>query len=210
MLFAIDASSNKVAAGVIFNVNPPDSGTIMCDNQSGTSQIEYPINGYIYVDNGTRCTGQGKNNYEFDRWVLDLGHNSSLTINDASDLRVDRYGNFTAYFKPVPPSVPPQYWSLIITVVITTIVGWSIPGFIGWYRETTKRKESVKEYDDIVVSLSNATDRQNLDRINNQVIRAYISEKINEFQYKALDKKISDYYNIIDKSNNSANQQEKS
>ena len=77
---AIDASSNKVAAGVIFNVNPPDSGTIMCDNQSGTNQIEYPINGYIYVDNGTRCTGQGKNNYDFDRWVHRCTHYDSLSL----------------------------------------------------------------------------------------------------------------------------------
>jgi hypothetical protein len=36
-----------------------------------------------------------------------------------------------------------------------------------------------------------------LDTINNQVIRAYISGKINEFQYKILEKKISGYYDKI-------------
>jgi 5-methylcytosine-specific restriction endonuclease McrA len=64
-----------------------------------------------------------------------------------------------------------------------------------------ERKENIKEYDDIIECLSDATDRKSLDKINNWVIRAYISEKINEFQYKILDKKISEYYNILDKRN---------
>ena len=73
---------------------------------------------------------------------------------------------------------------------------------MGWIRARTKRKETVKEYDDIINSLSSATDRNSLDRIKNQVIRAYMSEKINEFQYKILDEKISEYYNkITDKTN---------
>ena len=87
-------------------------------------------------------------------------------------------------------TVQDQYWSLIVTVIVTTVVGWSIPSIIGWTR--TRRKESIKEYDDIIESLSNATDRKSLHRINNRIIRAYISEKINEFQYKILDKKVSD------------------
>jgi len=33
--------------------------------------------------------------------------------------------------------------------------------------------------------------------IRNQVIRAYISEKISEFQFKILDEKISEHYNKI-------------
>ena len=37
----INGYSSKVAADVRFNVNP---GRIMCDNQSGTNQIEYPTN----------------------------------------------------------------------------------------------------------------------------------------------------------------------
>src|SRR5262249_9372363 len=116
----INGFSDKVAAGVRFNVNPVGSGVIMCDNQSGTNQNEYPSNVYIYVDNGTRCTGQGITNFGFDRWVQNISHNSSLTIMDPSGeaskyLTVDRYGNFTANFKPVPPTIPPEYWTLIIT-----------------------------------------------------------------------------------------------
>jgi YVTN family beta-propeller protein len=46
----INGFTSKVAAGVRFKVNPANSGTIMCNNQSGTNQVEYPTNIYIYVD----------------------------------------------------------------------------------------------------------------------------------------------------------------
>jgi hypothetical protein len=132
--------------------------------------------------------------------ISDSPWNPFLTIlgmkpNDTSaTFDVNRFGAFTANFKPVPPSIPPQYWTLIITLLITAIVGWSVPGIIGWIRVRTKRNETIKEYDNIINSLSNATDRNSLDRIKNQIIRAHISEKISEFQYKILDEKISEYY----------------
>jgi hypothetical protein len=115
---------------------------------------------------------------------------------------VNRFGTFTANLK----TVPPQYWIPLYGLIGSTITGWSLPTIIV---SRNKEKKSVKLYDDIVASLSNATDRQSLDVINNQVIRTYINEKINEFQYKILDKKISEYYNIIDKRNISANQHNK-
>ena len=111
-------------------------------------------------------------------------------------------------FKLVPPPVPPQYWIPLYGLIGSTIVGWSLPTILGGMRARSKRKESVKVYDEIVASLSNATDRQSLDRINDQIIRAYISEKINEFQHKILDNKVSEYYNTIDKHNISSNQSE--
>jgi YVTN family beta-propeller protein len=131
----INGFSGKVAAGVIFKVNPVDSGTIMCINQ------EYPTNVYIYVDNGTRCTAQGNNNFKFDRWVQKLSSNSSLPIDEPSGyLTVDRYGNFTANLKPLPPTIPQEYWTLIITLILTTVIGWSIPSIAGWYKARMQLK----------------------------------------------------------------------
>jgi len=133
-----------------------------------------------------------------------------LKSNDTSaTFDVNRFGIFAANFKSVPPPIPLQYWIPLYGLIGSTIIGWSLPTIIGSIRARTKRKESVKLFDDLVTSISNATDRQSLDGINNQVIRAYISEKINEFQYKILDKRISEYYNIIDKRDISANQHNK-
>ena len=219
----IDGSRDKVTAGITFNIHPADSGGIWCKNK------EYPTNTYLYVASGTKCIARPAKGFEFSSWVENLPHNSTVPLNQSAisdspwnsflstlgmkpndtsaTFDVNRFGTFTANFKPVPPSVPPQYWTLIITVVITAIVGWSVPGIIGWIRARTKRKETVKEYDDIINSLSSATDRNSLDRIKNQVIRAYISEKINEFQYKILDEKISEHNKkTIDKTNSEIGQ----
>ena len=187
----IDASSDKVAAGVIFNVNPSDSGTIMCDNQNGTNEIEYPINAHIYVDNGTRCTGQGKNNYGFDRWVQNLSHNSSLTINDPSGkaltyLTVDRYGNFTAYFKPHPPTIPPEYLYLIVSVIISSLIGWSIPSIIDRVEARTQRKHLKESINQIGKLDKNA--------IEEKIIGYYVDGKIREDHRQLLNDKISEYY----------------
>jgi YVTN family beta-propeller protein len=213
----IDGSIDKVAAGVTFNIRPANSGSIWCNNK------EYPTNIYLYGADGSKCIARPNKGFEFSSWIENLNHNSTVPLNQSAifdsplnsllstlgmnpkdtsaTFNIDRFGTFTANFKAVPPSVPPEYWIPLYGIIVSTIVGWSIPSIIGWIRARIKRKESVKEYDDIINSLSNAIDRKSLDRINNQVIRAYISEKINEFQYKILDKKISEYYNDIDKSN---------
>ena len=120
----------------------------------------------------------------------------------------NRFGTFTANFKAVPPAVPPQYWIPLYGIMISTIVGWSIPSIIGWIRARTKRKATVKEYADIINSLSSATDLNSLDRIKNQVIHAHISEKISDFHYKILDEKISHDHKIIDKTNSEIGQAE--
>jgi YVTN family beta-propeller protein len=148
----INGFSDKVAAGVRFKVNPVNSGTIICDNQSGTNQNEYPTNVYIYIDNATKCTGQGNGNFGFDRWTQDLSRNSSFTINDPSGdaskyLTIDRYGNFTAYFtsRVLIPS------DFLYGVVLGPTVGAILGGVLGWYipyimnKRTTKKDTSVVE-----------------------------------------------------------------
>ena len=101
--------SDKVAAGVIFNVSPGNSGTITCSNK------EYPTNTFIYLDIGTSCIAQGKNNFKFDRWFQNLNRNSSIPLDESSGiLMVDRYGTFTANFKPLSP---PRLWHLSISIL---------------------------------------------------------------------------------------------
>ncbi|MGC1932784.1 MAG: hypothetical protein WA667_27745 [Candidatus Nitrosopolaris sp.] len=68
-----------------------------------------------------------------------LTHIYSLTY-----LTVDRYGNFTAYFKPHPPTILPEYVYLIISVIISSLIGWSIPSIIGWAHARTQRKHLKK------------------------------------------------------------------
>ncbi|MGA9154734.1 MAG: YncE family protein [Candidatus Nitrosopolaris sp.] len=149
----IDDSVDRVAAGITFNIHPANSGGIWCNNK------EYPTNVYLYVANGTKCIARPAKDFEFSSWVENLNHNSTVPLNqsaisdsawnsflsifgkpyDASaTFDVNRFGTFTANFKAIPPPVPPEYWTLIITVIVTTIVGWSIPSIVGWIKSKTQ------------------------------------------------------------------------
>jgi YVTN family beta-propeller protein len=55
--------SYKVASGIIFNINPPNSGKIICNKEV------YPTNIYLYVDTGTNCTAQPNKDFGFNTWV---------------------------------------------------------------------------------------------------------------------------------------------
>jgi YVTN family beta-propeller protein len=177
----INGFSSKVAAGVTFNVNPVNSGTIWCGSK------EYPTNIYIYVDNGTNCRGQGKNNFEFDRWVQNLNRNSSLPLDEPSgNLTVNRYGTFTANFKPVAPPIPPEYSYLIISVIVSSIIGWSVPSIFGWFK-ARKQLEHLEE-------CINLIDELDKNAIEDKIKGYYVHGKISEDHRQFLKDKISEYY----------------
>jgi YVTN family beta-propeller protein len=213
----IDSSINKVIVpgNVSFDIVPSTSGHIKCDNK------EYPTKQSFRIAFDALCKAEPNKGFQFSSWTEDLGNNSTKTISasmttspfdsllstfltypriavdNASSLNMTRHGNFSANFERVPPPIPPEYWIPLYGIIVSSIVGWSIPSIIGWIKARKNRKESLNEYDNIIKSLSNAPDPENLEGIKNQVVRSYLSEKLNESQYKILDKKISEYYNKI-------------
>ena len=147
----IDHSTNEVVAGVTLGINPFSGGQIICDG------LDAPINRYFYVSSGTECVAKPNNGYEFASWVETFDGNSSRTIiasttshwlvdplgafrdvftdDPAANLTVNRFGNFTAYFRALPPPVPAEFTISLITVVITALVGsLLIPAAVGWAR----------------------------------------------------------------------------
>jgi hypothetical protein len=77
-----------------------------------------------------------------------LGHNSIRTINSSTNydfplnylsgifgidqdtskqFTLTQFGNFTANFRPKPFPIPSEYWIPLYGVIVSTIVGWSIP-----------------------------------------------------------------------------------
>ncbi len=40
---------------------------------------------------------------------------------------VNEYGSFTAKFKPLPPALPAEYWIPLYGIIVSSVVGWSIP-----------------------------------------------------------------------------------
>ena len=82
----IKGFTDRVAVGVIFDVNPPDSGAIKCD---GTI---YPTNTYIYVDSGADFTAQNNKGFEFNTWTESplTNRNSSTPLEQSSFQRTPR------------------------------------------------------------------------------------------------------------------------
>ena len=154
----IDGIDNKVVAGVEFNINSSNSGHITCNN------IDSPINQYLYVSSGKNCLAVPNKGFEFSNWIEKLVHNATRTVltskvsdsplnffldsfgirpNDTSAaLNVTQFGSFTANFKDLPPPISPEYWIPLYGVIVSTIVGWSVPGY---YRINQSKKAEGKD-----------------------------------------------------------------
>src|SRR5215831_9261509 len=192
---AIDGSSDKVAAGVIFNVNPANSGKIICNN------VNAPTNTYVYIDAGTNCTVQPNKDFEFSVWAESPLTNRNLSIpldsNPPGSLRINGYGIFTANFKP-PQQITTNDlvgWSTIITGVISAAV--AINGALlvvpGWRRARTQRahlEECMKMIDD-------DDGKSRRDAIEDKIIRYYVKGKLSEDHRQLLKDKISEYYGSV-------------
>ena len=207
--------SNVVVAGVTFNINPFEGGQIVCDD------LDAPINRYFYVSSGTECVGKPNNGYEFASWVETFEGNSTRTINastpadsplaalsdtftndPAASLTVNRFGNFTAYFKALPPPVPAAYWASLFTVVVTALVGsLIIPAVVGWMKtkKQTSRLNSFHQQMPLVYSdrKLDEKDTNQLNILNRNISDSYAAGKISNEQFTSLKNEVSIVYQEI-------------
>ncbi|HYV52443.1 MAG TPA: YncE family protein, partial [Candidatus Eisenbacteria bacterium] len=214
----IDGQSNKVAAGVTFNINPNNSGQIVCNKN-----IEAPTNQYLYIGLETQCTALPNKGFEFTSWVEGSGHNSTKTINvstvsdsplnsfldifglkpndPSATLYVTKSGTFTANFKALLPPIPAAYWIPLYGVIISSIVGWSIPTIIGAIK-SKKQGQSLGRYQNEIESLFDASKSDKnissrLDDLSTNIKYSHIKGKINNQQYEDLKNETSILYEEI-------------
>ena len=115
------------------------------------------------MSSGTKCIAKPNKGFEFSSWVEVLDDNSTRTINatsgspwtafldalylkpddPAATLTVNRFGNFTAYFRALPPAIPSEYLIPLYGIVVSTVVGLSIPSIITW-RKSKKQTIQTK------------------------------------------------------------------
>jgi len=191
----IDGFSDKVAAGIRLNIHPGNSGTIVCGDSLRGEQ-EYPTNIYIYVDSGTNCTAHPNKDFQFSDWVENLNRNSTIPLSDSSgNLTVNRYGTFTANFIPNPPAIPPAFLFLLVGIILSSLIGRSIPRIMGWAK--AKRQQGrVHEYRTHINSLYadgklDENDIGSLDKLKKDVTDAYALGKITDQQNENLKNEIS-------------------
>ena len=161
--------------------------------------------------------------YEFTNWVEDLGNHSSIPVNTpllgnksianfsnsfglASDgangiFNINKYGIFAANFKEIPPMVSPELWGPIYGIVVSSIVGMSIPGIVGFVKSNRSikkfnhyHKKIMSIYDDGKLDYN---DIGTLDKIKNGIADSYAKGNINKEQYESLNKELSTLYEEV-------------
>jgi uncharacterized membrane protein len=129
---------------------------------------------------------------------------------------INRFGTFTANFKAVPPPVPPEYWIPLYGIIVSTIVGWSIPTIIGWIKSKTQTRRA-NQYHKRFHSLYSDNNKlyendKTLDTLRRGIKNAYAEGKISEQHYNNLKNETSILYeraykNKIDSLNGKADGQ---
>jgi YVTN family beta-propeller protein len=219
----INGKTNEAVAGVTFNVIPFRGGDIHCNINN--KDLEAPINRFLYVSAGTKCIAKPSKGFEFSSWGETLEGNSTRTINEtsgsppwsalldifniksndpASSLTGNRFGNFTSHFRALPPAIPSEYLIPVYGIIISTVVGFSIPSIITWLiskKQTARLNLYHQEMTDLASLYDDGkldeNDIDHLDRINKNIINAYSQGKINNEQHSNLKNEISVIYQEI-------------
>ena len=183
----INGDSNEVAVRIMFNVNPPNTGEIRCN---GVKNISGNSTSY---DRGQKlqCIAIPERGYAFASWS-DLAND--LNSNPLT-LETSGFGTLTANFKPA------------ITIEVYVFVIGGIVGaasvLIGWYYKYGQRRY-VNRYLTRIQSTYDTLhekDKQQcilqLKRIKTELIYLYKKGSLSDSHYNILDKKASDYIEIV-------------
>jgi DNA-binding beta-propeller fold protein YncE len=223
-LFAIHGAKHKVAVGITFNISPLNSGRILC----GDDKTEYPINQYLYEEPGKNCIAKPNDGYEFVGWNENIDSNSTRPLrpciensnsffdsvaipiqktlniyNNTAETSfcITQYGKFTASFKELPAPLPTAYWIPLYGLIVSTILGASIPSIIGWAKIKGDIKKSNLHHNKIKSLYDEGrrdeNDFESLDKLKNEISDSYLKGKINEFHFSKLNHEISILYQEI-------------
>ena len=213
----IDANANKVVTGVIFNIEPFNSGHIECgkDNFTGFT-YPAPIKKQFYLWSGSECTAKPNQGFEFVNWQENLKGNATQFLSysspstawdsildffnmkgDKAEATVDisKFGSFTANFKQLPPPIPNEYILGLFSIVASTVLGWSIPSIIGWFKY--KRQTGVMfEYHRRILNLGKIDQHDiiSLNKLNDNLAEEYSKGNISDKHYENMKNEISVLY----------------
>jgi YVTN family beta-propeller protein len=201
---AIDGKTHNILAGISFDVNPFQAGQVICKN------VPVSTNQYLFLDSHGQCMAKSNNGFHFTNWVEKLGHNSSRIINSSAgsdllgslfttlgieprdtpeNLSTTRFGNFTANFEKLPPPIPPEYLAPLYGIIVSSIIGWSIPNIVGWLRSKGQRKH--------LEECLNQIGKLDREKIEEKITKLYVQGKLNDSHHRLLNDKIAEYYEIV-------------
>jgi YVTN family beta-propeller protein len=183
----IDGKSNEVAVRLTFNINPPNTGEIRCNNLRVMSGNSTSYN----RGQNLQCIATPERGYAFASWS-DLANN----LNDNPlTFKVSEFGTLTANFRPT--ITPETYVFAIGGIVGATSV------FLGWYYKYGQRRY-VNRYLTRIESTYDTLhekDKQQcilqLQSIRRELVYLYKKGSLSDSHYNILDKKTADYIEIV-------------
>lgn len=216
MVNAINGKTNNLTAAVNFNSNPPNFGTIYCNDIKIS-------NNYTRYDIGTEleCTAESKKQSIFGFKSIDnllwrindiffggtvFSSWSGNVVSDSNDptitFGVYKYGTaLTANFNDVPQA----YMTTILAIGIPAVGAWVYKNRRRFSRKTSRGSASYQDrYLKIIDTTYSASSFQNADErlkqladIRRQIKDLYVQGTINDNDYKILNDKISNYSDNI-------------
>ncbi|NOJ29938.1 MAG: hypothetical protein DA328_07210 [Nitrososphaeraceae archaeon] len=186
-VLVIDGNVDELVTYIFVNINPPDSGEIVCSNnllKSGESLIIAPVNKYI------ECKASANRGFVFSTWSIENSTDKNPLI-----FNVTGIGGLTANFKQ---TILTETLIILISVfigIVSTIGGWL-------YRQRSSRitKRYLREMDYIYEVLSENNKKEcitQLDKLQKEVNSIHRGGKINESQLEFLERKIAWYINRL-------------
>jgi YVTN family beta-propeller protein len=188
----INGHTNKVTAGVTFNINPSNAGFIECNGQAISDNYTT-----IY-DTATplECEAKANSGFQFSSWSGDL--TSSISDENAKTrFTVSKYGALSANFiNPVQITIP---WELLAAIILSPIVGWLVPFFANRAREN-KRSKNLAEFmmkkidDELGKPKQNMVEYlQRREELRDEIRDMHANGKISERSYEKLNNMVSEY-----------------
>jgi YVTN family beta-propeller protein len=179
----INGKSNEVAVRLTFDINPPNTGEIRCNNLRVISGNSTSYN----RGQDLQCIATPERGYAFASWS-DFANDLS---NNPVSFKVSQFGTLTANFRPA--ITPETYVFAIGGVVGATSV------FLGWYYKYGQRRY-VNRYLTRIQSTYDTLHEKDKQRcilqllsIRRELIYLYKKGSLSDSHYNILDNKTSDY-----------------
>ena len=182
----------------------------------------------MYEVPGITCIAKANSGYEFVGWNENIDSNTTRPLkqcieesynfydpviepiqktlniyNDTADTSfcLTQYGTFTANFRELPAPLPTEYWIPLYGLIVSTIIGASIPSIIGW----TKTRGDIKKlnlHHEKIKSLYEEGSRddhdfESLNKLKDEISDSFSKGKISQFHYSNLKDEISILYQEI-------------
>ena len=198
----IDPSTKAVVAGVTFDIKPLRGGQIICNG------LKSPISRFLYVTSGTGCSAEPNSGFEFTSWTQSMPDNTTIVINastpsgspwtsflkifdiksndPSSNLTINRFGKFTAYFNEAPPPIPDGIWIALFSILLGTFMPSIIRWINGW-----KQRRTFARYNK---ELPSKYENMSREVIYDEITELYVKGKINETQQKIIKDNIVEHY----------------